>query len=183
LKLKTKLFSIGRVAAFCSVNRLTVLKWVEEGRLESYKLPSGHLRVSQEALIDFLKQYKMPVPHELKSMKRKILLLSADLELASFLQQALQGYRDFIFEIKMSSDLVEALFLMGLEEPDLLVFDQRIKGISQQEVEKALLRLPQYGKLNYLVFAGLPLEEADAQVLYKPWPLEKVKVLLKGMAS
>jgi excisionase family DNA binding protein len=43
----TKLYTIKEVAEIFSVDRMTIYRWVNEGKLIPVRLPSGTLRVSQ----------------------------------------------------------------------------------------------------------------------------------------
>jgi len=52
------------VAMYCKVSKGTVLKWIKEGELVAYRLPSGHYRIEREDLKDFLIRYHIPVREE-----------------------------------------------------------------------------------------------------------------------
>jgi len=61
-----KELTTGEVAKHCGVAPRTVTKWTDSRRLKAYKLPgSGDRRIVQGDLIDFLREYQMPVPVEL----------------------------------------------------------------------------------------------------------------------
>ncbi len=49
------------IAVYCQVSKSTVLKWIEDGKLQAYRLPSGHYRIEKEDFRDFLKRYDMPI--------------------------------------------------------------------------------------------------------------------------
>jgi excisionase family DNA binding protein len=53
------------IAVYCQVSKSTVLKWIEDGKLQAYRLPSGHYRIDKEDFRDFLKRYDMPIKEEL----------------------------------------------------------------------------------------------------------------------
>lgn len=57
--------SAGTVAEYCQVSKSTVLKWIKDGKLQAFKLPSGHYRIDKEDFRDFLERYDMPVKEEL----------------------------------------------------------------------------------------------------------------------
>ena len=49
------------VAVYCQVSKSTVLKWIKDGKLEAFNLPSGHFRVDRGDFRSFLEQYGMPI--------------------------------------------------------------------------------------------------------------------------
>ena len=58
----------GEVAKYCGVNFRTVIRWIERGHLDAYKLPGrGDNRIPVESFVDFLNNNNMPVPEELDS--------------------------------------------------------------------------------------------------------------------
>jgi len=50
---------------YCGVSRSTVLKWIKADNLKGYLHPDGQYRVTEAALVDFLKAYNMPIDEEL----------------------------------------------------------------------------------------------------------------------
>ena len=65
--MKTKeIYTTGEVAKICKVAPRTVSKWFDAGKLKGYKLPgAGDRRVQKDNLINFLTEYKFPIPTEL----------------------------------------------------------------------------------------------------------------------
>lgn len=51
--------SAEQVAEVCEVSWKTVLRWIKDGYLEGYKLPSGQNRINRDKLVEFLNKYKM----------------------------------------------------------------------------------------------------------------------------
>ena len=47
----------GTIAKHCGVSKVTVLRWIEEGYLPTFKLPKGHNRISREDFHEFLHKY------------------------------------------------------------------------------------------------------------------------------
>jgi len=53
------------VAEYCQVSKSTALKWIRDGKLQAFRLPSGHYRIDKEDFRDFLERYGMPIEGEL----------------------------------------------------------------------------------------------------------------------
>ncbi|MAY15382.1 MAG: response regulator, partial [Oceanospirillaceae bacterium] len=83
----------GEVAKYCGVNFRTVIRWIERGHLDAYKLPGrGDNRIPVSSFITFLQDNNMPVPGDL-SLGVRTLVLLADAEdfsadVASFVRRA-----------------------------------------------------------------------------------------------
>lgn len=76
MRLKQAL-TTGEVAKYCGVNFRTVIRWIERGHLEAYKLPGrGDNRIPLSGFISFLQNNQMPVPDELRTHGRTLLVLA-----------------------------------------------------------------------------------------------------------
>ena len=64
---------VGGVAGYCLVSRMTVRRWIKDGKLSAMKLPSGHYRITTAGFRDFLERYNIPIKGELfeSEYKRK----------------------------------------------------------------------------------------------------------------
>lgn len=66
----------GEVARHCGVNFRTVIRWIERGHLDAYKLPGrGDNRIPRAEFLRFLEQNRMPVPEALLPHRSELLLL------------------------------------------------------------------------------------------------------------
>lgn len=61
--------TVKNIADYCLVSRITVRRWVKDGKLSAMKLPSGHFRITTRDFRDFLERYDMPVREELFESK------------------------------------------------------------------------------------------------------------------
>ncbi len=60
-KAKT-IFTSGEVAALIGVSRITVNRWMDSGQIRGFNLPnSGDRRIPLESLLDFVRQYDLPL--------------------------------------------------------------------------------------------------------------------------
>lgn len=127
--------SLGKVAAHCGVTRKTILRWVQDGLIDSFALPSGHHRVTKEALADFLKKNNMPVPAELQSNTRKtVLVVDDDPHIRKIIVDLFRQH----FNVQEASNGVEACISIGATPPDLLFLDNRMPFMDGVEVCRQL---------------------------------------------
>lgn len=54
-----EVLTTGDVARLCGVAARTASKWIDLGRLQGYKLPNGHRRVTREAMLSFIRENGM----------------------------------------------------------------------------------------------------------------------------
>lgn len=48
------------IAKMCGVKKITVLRWIESGKLNAMSLPSGHKRIKVSDYNEFATKYNMP---------------------------------------------------------------------------------------------------------------------------
>jgi excisionase family DNA binding protein len=51
----------GAVARYCGVSKVTVLRWIEKGDLEAFKLPGGQNRVHRDSFYAFAAKHNIPI--------------------------------------------------------------------------------------------------------------------------
>jgi two-component system, cell cycle sensor histidine kinase and response regulator CckA len=70
---KKKVFTTGETAKWCGVNFRTVLRWIERGQLNAYRLPGkrGDFRITSDSLLTFLHENQMPIPDEFQGKIEK----------------------------------------------------------------------------------------------------------------
>ena len=54
-------FSTHSAARFCRVTPMTIIRWIEEGRIKAYKTPGGHRRIMRADLEDFCRRSQIPM--------------------------------------------------------------------------------------------------------------------------
>ena len=65
-----EILTTGEVGKYCHVNFRTVIRWVERGMIESYKLPGrGDNRIHTSDLVKFLQENNMPIHQDLLPSK------------------------------------------------------------------------------------------------------------------
>lgn len=116
--------SLGKVASYCGVTRKTILRWVQDGLIESFSLPSGHNRVLPEQVVAFLQKNNMPVPPELlqSGEKRSVLICEDDPQI----RRAIVDLLSKQFHVVEASDGIEACIRLGESRPDLITIDIRM---------------------------------------------------------
>jgi len=177
-----RVFTTVDVAKLCKVSLRTVIRWVDEGKLPSFRTPGGHRRVREEDLMRFMGQYKIPFSVGSRKEGKKILILEEEKEFENMLHQILRRSSD-LFEITHASDLYECAMRLGLLRPDLVILEI---GPKTQDVDKFFKSMSQVQEtretrvliLNSGSAAGKkikPLAAKQHTVLHEPFTIETVR--------
>jgi excisionase family DNA binding protein len=180
----------GEVAELCHVTYRSVLMWIEEEKLNSYKTPGGHNRIKKDDFLDFLKRYNMPIPEELKTgvAKKKILIADDDKDMVKTIKAVLQMKNGY--EIDTAYDGFDTGTKLLVFRPDLLILDVRMPGVDGYEIIKRIKQSPEASEIKIIAISGYFKEEGRKRILSlgvdaclnKPFEpeklLEKIKELI-----
>lgn len=174
-------FTTFEVAKACGVFHTTVINWVNKGKLKARVTPGGHRRIQMPDLIDFMKQFDMPIPEDLTLKAKKILIVEDDPAVQRMLKRALQSLPGV--EILTCVGGLEALMAIGKDAPDLLILDIRIPQVNGIEVCKVLKSSEQTKPIKIIAITGEPLPlDAEAYLksqvegfFQKPLPTAELK--------
>ena len=96
-------FTTFEAAKLCHVSPLSIINWVNAGRLPAFRTPGGHRRIRREDLVRIMRDTGMPLPEELREDPEFGLQLCASIErLQSFVNShgsadgPADGIREFL---------------------------------------------------------------------------------------
>lgn len=128
-----EVYTTHQVARFCRVQPVTIIRWIESGKLKAYKTPGGHRRVERKDLVAFLESYQMPVPVELAGeLRKKVLVVSGAADTVAAVQDALGADADLVLETVSTG--FEAGVKVAAWRPDLVILDFGASGIDGGQV-------------------------------------------------
>ena len=55
-------FTTFEAAKLCHVSPLSIINWVNAGRLPAFRTPGGHRRIRREDLVRFMRENGIPIP-------------------------------------------------------------------------------------------------------------------------
>ena len=160
----------GEVAKFCGVNFRTVIRWIERGHLEAYKLPGrGDNRIPVESFIAFLQQNNMPIPLELTNSARHLLVLAGSedyhTDLASLARRT--GW-----EVTLTRDPLQFGYLLAKQQPQAIIIGKE----EQVQCVNKLLREIDTSELLLLWVNAEPGVSTEKNWLSIRWPAEQTKL-------
>lgn len=126
------IYTTHEVSRLLHVNPRSVINWIEQSLLQSYRTPGGHRRIRHDDLMAFLRKHQIPTPASLVADKFSILIVDDDQEIIDLLKAYLE--RQAPYEIATAADGITALIEVGRVKPDLLVLDIMIPGVDGVEV-------------------------------------------------
>ena len=126
------IYTTHEVSRLLHVNPRSVINWIEQSLLSSYRTPGGHRRIRRDDLLAFLRKHQIPTPESLVDEKFSVLIVDDEQEIVEILQAFLQ--RQGGYEISSASDGITALIDVGRVKPDLLILDIMIPGVDGIEV-------------------------------------------------
>lgn len=156
------------IARYCDVSPRTAIQWITEKKMESYRTPGNHCRVKVEDFIEFLKNYKLPIPNELtdelqiKAQKR-ILIVDDDQDMARSIERSLQRKR--IYSLELAFDGFEAGIKLASFKPDLVILDIRMPGMDGYAVTEKIKAFPELKKTKILAISAFFEEEGRKKIL------------------
>jgi excisionase family DNA binding protein len=176
-------YTTGEVAKFTGVNFRTVIRWIERGELEGYKLPGrGDHRVTKSSILAFMQQHHIPLPSELSGLGRKALVVDDDLPMANAIARVLK--RDG-WEVKIANDGFEAGMELAGFKPSLLILDLKMPSMDGYTVLALTRSTPGFEKLKILVISALSKLDLDKaikkgadEVLEKPFENERLLAIV-----
>ncbi len=129
-----KPLTTGRIAAYCQVSHVTVLKWIKSGKLRAYAIPSGHYRVREEDFKDFLIAHDMPVDESFfGDESKRILVVDDEPNVVSFIVDVLQE-NDGGYKLVTAGDGFEAGLQVASFKPDLIILDLMLPRVDGFEM-------------------------------------------------
>jgi excisionase family DNA binding protein len=163
----------------CGVSFRTVIRWIERGTLEAYRLPGrGDYRISTAEMQRFMREHGIPEPDARHDASKRVLVVDDEAPMARAIRRVLKraGY-----ETVIASDGFLAGSLLHTFKPRLMTLDLRMPGIDGFGVLRFLRETLPLPSLRILVISGdseAHLRQALAQgahgVLPKPFTNEQL---------
>ncbi|MEK6543633.1 MAG: response regulator [Elusimicrobiota bacterium] len=170
-----KTYTTTEISRMCDVYPTTVINWINAGSLSAFVTPGGHRRVRREDLVQFLKKFNMPVPEDLMTGQKRVVIIDDDKEMLRLLERSFTKYPDS-FSVDCFSDGVEALVHMGQQTPDLVILDIVMPKMDGLQVCERLKGIDDVSGVKIIAITGKRgIDEADLKkhgidaICYKPF--------------
>src|SRR5215813_15559923 len=105
------IYTTHEVSHLLQVNPRSVINWIEQNLLPSYRTPGGHRRIRRDDLLAFLRKHQIPMPASLIEDKFHVLIVDDEESIVGILKAFFQ--RQGGFEVSSATDGITALIEVG----------------------------------------------------------------------
>jgi excisionase family DNA binding protein len=163
---KKPVFTTFEAAKLCHVSPLSIINWVNAGRLPAFRTPGGHRRIRREDLVLFMRDNGLPLPEELKhvSTKRRVLIVDDEGSIREVLAEHLSTRRRS-YEVLTASDGFEAGRLVATFRPDVVLLDLRMPGLDGFHVCRAIKADRHTSSAVVIAMTGYYSPETETRIL------------------
>ena len=171
-----KVFSTFQAAKICHVAPVTIIRWIEAGRLVSYKTPGGHRRIRESDLVKFIEDNGLPRYTASGISTPRVLVVDDEMVVRRFIQKTLE---ESVLECicEFSNDGIDALMKLGIFQPHVLVLDVNIPWVDGLEICRRIRGSENTRQVKIIVITGFlndndrdEIIEAGADnLLFKPF--------------
>jgi two-component system response regulator VicR len=132
----TDVLTTGEAARLCGVNFRTVLRWIDRGLLQAYKLPGrGDRRVLRGELKRFMAENKIPDRSVVPALPRRVLIADDEPGMANAMRRVLHTAG---FETAIASNGFEAGAMLPIFKPSVMTVDLQMPGMDGMAVLRFL---------------------------------------------
>jgi excisionase family DNA binding protein len=163
---KKAVFTTFETAKLCHVSPLSIINWVNAGRLPAFRTPGGHRRIRREDLLLFMRDNGLPIPEEMQqgSGRRKVLVVDDEPSIRELLAEHLST-RPSPYEVSTAADGFEAGRLVATFRPDVVLLDLRMPGVDGFQICRTIKADPESSSTVVIAMTGYYSPETEARVL------------------
>ena len=164
------------------VNPRSVINWIEQDLLQSFRTPGGHRRVRHDDLLSFLRKHKIPMPEALAGESFHVLVVENEENVSKAIHAFLENQKGY--RVRSVADGISALMAVGSDRPDLMILDIKIPQVDGLEVCRKIKADPK-SKTAIIAISGQAENGAKAieagadAFLSKPLDLEALLIQVK----
>ncbi|MGR6873410.1 response regulator [Pseudomonas sp. HK3] len=176
-------YTSGEVAKFAGVNFRTVIRWIDRGDLEGYKLPGrGDHRVRHSALLAFMHKNQIPLPQEWLEEPYKALVVDDDPAMASAIGRV---FKRLGWEVKEAHDGFEAGMSLMEFKPRIMTLDLKMPYMDGFKVLTLTREKFNMESLHIIVISAQGITELEKtlslganNILEKPFENDDLKKMI-----
>jgi excisionase family DNA binding protein len=156
-------FTTGEVADICNLSQQTVIRCFDNGRLRGYRVPGSRFRrIPRDALIQFMKEHKIPLDH-LELGKTRVLVVDDDPAIVEMVVELLE--RDGRFEVQTAATGFDAGLMTREFRPDAIVLDYLLPDINGNAVCRSIRNDQSLRDVKIILVSGVIDREHVDQLL------------------
>lgn len=159
-------FTTFEAAKLCHVSPLSIINWVNAGRLPAFRTPGGHRRIRKEDLVRFMRDNGIPIPDSLRegSGRPRVLVVDDDANIRDVVAEHMSA-RPKPYEAMTAADGFEAGRLVATFRPDVVLLDLRMPGMDGFQVCRTIKGDPDFASTVVIAMTGYYTPETEARIL------------------
>ncbi|HXV76521.1 MAG TPA: response regulator [Candidatus Polarisedimenticolaceae bacterium] len=158
-------FTTFETAKLCHVSPLSIINWVNAGKLPAFRTPGGHRRIRREDLVRFMRENGIPIPDDLRegSGRFKVLVVDDEAGIRDVIAEHLTG-RAKAYEVMTAADGFEAGRLMASFRPDVVLLDLRMPGLDGFQVCRTIKADPETAGTIVIAMTGYYSPDTESRI-------------------
>ncbi len=152
------------IAEMLHVDPGSVANWIDQGLLKAHRTPGGHRRVVIDDLVKFLREHKMPVPHELGSTPIRVLVVDDEEAVAKLIARAIRSHNPD-YEVVEANDGFRAGTMIATVKPDVVILDLRMPGMDGYEVCRMIKAQDATKHAEVIAMTAFPSPESEKRII------------------
>jgi excisionase family DNA binding protein len=163
---RKSVFTTFETAKLCHVSPLSIINWVNAGRLPAFRTPGGHRRIRREDLVRFMRDSGIPLPEELRegSGRPKVLVVDDEADIREVISEHL-ATRGTPYEVLTAADGFEAGRLVATFRPDVVLLDLKMPGLDGFQICRTIKADPESASTVVIAMTGYYSPETEARIL------------------
>lgn len=165
-------FSTHSAAKFCRVTPMTIIRWIDEGRIKAYKTPGGHRRIMRGDLEDFCRRAGIPMQWEERvdvGGSTRVLIIDDDPAVAAQILDALIDENDpnaaAAFKVEHTDNAFDGGRLLASFRPQIVFLDLDLAGVDIKKVAESIRRDPATSSSRLVGIADGELKQVDVDAV------------------
>ena len=159
-------FTTFEAAKLCHVSPLSIINWVNAGRLPAFRTPGGHRRIRREDLARFMRENGIPLPEELRdgSGRARVLVVDDEAGIRNVIAESL-SHRATPYDVMTAADGFEAGRLVATFRPDVVLLDLRMPGLDGFQVCRTIKGDSETASTVVIAMTGYHTQETEARIV------------------
>lgn len=143
-------YSTHEAARICRVTPMTVIRWIEDGRIAAFKTAGGHRRIQRPDLESFCRERGIPCD-PLHVGRRRVLVVAVNADERDALTAAVRGASPEVV-VDVARDAFEGGRLVAASRPHLVILDDNAAGADIKDVCERMKGDATLGSVELVVF-------------------------------
>ena len=159
-------FTTFEAAKLCHVSPLSIINWVNAGRIPAFRTPGGHRRIRREDLSRFMRENGIPLPEELRdgSGRSRVLVVDDEAAIRDIFAESL-AQRANAYEVMTAADGFEAGRLVATFRPDVVLLDLRMPGLDGFQVCRTIKGDSETASTVVIAMTGYHTHETESRIV------------------